>query len=175
MKCSDFLSGYTDLRDGELSVAEARPYDEHRSACPTCRRYDRVVSRGTDLLRAVPVEPRKEDFQARLEHSIYALHEEHRRRRMSRAGSGAMSLLATAAVVAAVMLASLIGKQDAAVDLPPLVVEGPSAPLQSLLVRSPYPVSVEMDLWNRSNALLYQHSSLYLRYREPGLVLTGLR
>jgi hypothetical protein len=92
-----------------------------------------------------------------------------------------MTLLATVAVVAAVMFTSLITEPDSAVDLPPLVVEAPTAPIRSILERRvPLPVSMalpfeETDLWTRSNALLYRHSSLYQRHREPGLVLTGLR
>lgn len=182
MTCSDFLLRYTDLRDGELSVEDARTFAEHLDSCPVCRRYDQVISRGTEVLRAVPTEGPKDDFRARLQHSIYALHEERRRRRVPRPGSGAMTLLATVALVAAVMFTSLITEPESAVDLPPLVVEAPTnAPIRSILERRvPLPVSMalpfeERDLWTRSNALLYQHSSLYQRHREPGLVLTGLR
>jgi hypothetical protein len=181
MTCSDFLLRYTDLRDGELSVDDARRFGEHLDVCTVCRRYDQVISRGTEVLRTVPTEGPKDDFRARLQHSIYALHEERRRRRVPRPGSGAMTLFATIAVVAAVMFTSLIPEPDSAVDLPPLVVEAPIAPVRSILERRvPLPVSMalpfeETDLWTRSNALLYRHSSLYQRHREPGLVLTGLR
>jgi hypothetical protein len=129
----------------------------------------------------VPTEGPKDEFRARLQHSIYALHEERRRLRMPRPGFGAMTSLATVAVVAAVMFTFLLTEPDAVVDLPPIVVSAPTVPTRPIIGRRvPLSVPVElpfegMDLWIRSNALLYQHSSLYLRHREPGLVLTGLR
>ena len=201
MTCSDFLARYTDFRDGGLSLEAAGRCGDHLQSCPACRRYDEVVSRGTDLLRAMPGAEPPEDFQARLQHSIYSLHEERRRQRILRGGSGAMSVVAMTAIVATLVLVPVFWESDAVVELPPIVVAEPAAVvaepaatavatpsdrMPSAVVSAPFE---QVELWTQSNALLYQRSSLYLRYREPdlsyarpnlgygepGLVRTGLQ
>ena len=181
MKCNHFLLRYSDFRDGALPSGAAQRCSEHLAGCPTCRRYDDVVSRGTDVLREGPSPGLSEDFRARLQHSLYALEEDRRRRRIPKGGTGASSFIAVAAVLAALVVTPLLRENRVFVDLPPIVVEAPSAPGEpsvfttSNFERStPEPLETP-DLWTQSNALLYRYSSRYLRQREPGLVLTGLR
>jgi hypothetical protein len=76
------------------------------------------------------------------------------------------------------------GEPEPSVDLPPIVAQGPDVPLEgpripslsdaraSSLVALPL---ADQELWEESNALLYQHSPLYFRHREASLVRTGLR
>ena len=131
MTCSDFLARYTDFRDGGLSLEAAGRCGDHLQSCPACRRYDEVVSRATDLLRAMPGAEPPEDFQARLQHSIYSLHEERRRQRILRGGSGAMSVVAMTAIVATLVLVPVFWESDAVVELPPIVVAEPAAVVRS--------------------------------------------
>ena len=194
MTCSDFLLCYTGFNDGDLSPEDSRRCADHLESCAACQRYNEVVIQGIDLFRTMPAEKPAEDFRARLQHSIYALSEERRRRRIPQGGSGTMPLVAVAVVVATVVLTPFLREPEAVVDLPPIVVQGPvvrGVPVPPdarladvdprLAAVDPGPAAVvaepfeELDLWMRSNALLYQHSSLYSRYREPSLVRTGLR
>jgi len=181
MKCRQFLLRYSDFRDGALSAGAAERCSAHLASCPTCRRYDAVVSRGTEVLRENPSAGPSEDFRARLQHSLYSLEEERRRRRIPRAGTGAVSFIAVAAVLTALVVTPLLRETEVFVDLPPIVVEAPKADgepsvfaTSNLDRAGPGPLEVQ-DLWTQSNALLYRYSSRYLRQREPSLVLTGLR
>ena len=187
MTCSDFLFCYTGFNDGDLSPEDSRRCADHLESCAACQRYNEVLIQGIDLFRTMPAEKPAEDFRARLQHSIYALGEERRRRRIPQGGSGTMPLVAMAAIVATVVLTPFLWEPEAVVDLPPIVVQGPVVrgvpvpPDARPAAVDPGPAAVvaesfeELDLWTRSNALLYQHSSLYFRYREPSLVRTGLR
>jgi len=180
MTCSDFLFCYTGFKDGDLPPEDSRRCSDHLESCAECRRYNEVVIQGIDLFRTMPAEEPTEDFRARLQHSIYALGEERRRRGISQGSFGTMPLVAMAVIIATVILTPFFRGPEAVVDLPPIVVQGPGAREiqvppdvgRGAVVAAPFE---ELDLWTRSNALLYQHSSLYFRYREPSLVRTGLR
>lgn len=185
MKCSEFLSRFSDFRDGLLSSEESKSFESHIEACPSCRRYDEVLETGVDLLRAHPISPR-DDFRARLQHSIYSIEEERRRRRVPRGGVGMMSLVAMTAIVSVAVCTPFFWEADPSVELPAIVAqEPPPPPTPSFPVTLPaVPLDVgglvalplpEGPRWTESNALLYQHSSLYLRYKEPSLILAGLR
>ena len=56
MDCDRFLDIYTDYRDGELDTETGRAAERHLSECDDCRRYDRVLSAGVDLLRSMDVD-----------------------------------------------------------------------------------------------------------------------
>ncbi|MEJ2678663.1 MAG: zf-HC2 domain-containing protein [Gemmatimonadota bacterium] len=49
--CRTFLERYSDLADGLLAPVEVAAMRRHMAACPSCRRYDRVVRRGVRVLR----------------------------------------------------------------------------------------------------------------------------
>ena len=215
MKCSEFLDSYTDFRDGALGPAKAGALRAHMTGCVPCRRYDRVVTRGVRLLRALPGTPPDPDFRARLQHSIYALEEERRRRRLLGSAMRAVPLLGALGVLGALLATLTLRDSVPVAELPPIVAERPSpAPVAAgsvLLSGSPAPPEARAwpvapagsgtpgtpvsaarfsspagaaparrlpapELWRGANELLYRNSSLYLRYREPGLVrTTGLR
>ena len=180
MTCSDFLICHTAFYDGGLSPEDSGQCREHLEGCPACRRYDEVMIRGINLLKGMPATQPAEDFRARVQHSIYALHEQRRRRRVPKSGSGAMSIVAMVAIVTTVVLTPVLWESETVVDLPPIVAQTPVispapeplAPTAEALMSQ---TLEELELWTQSNALLYQHTSLYLRYREPSLVRTGLR
>lgn len=215
MKCSEFLDSYTDFRDGALGPGRAGTLRAHMAGCVPCRRYDRVVNRGVGLLRALPGTPPDPDFRARLRHSIYALEEERRRRRLLGSAMRAAPLLGALGVLGALLAALTLRDSVPVAELPPIVAERPSpasgAAGSALLSGSPAPAEARAwpaapagtgtagipapparfsaaagaaperrlpvpELWRGANELLYRNSSLYLRYREPGLVrTTGLR
>jgi predicted anti-sigma-YlaC factor YlaD len=187
MECSEFLSGFSDFRDGLLSSEASYGFESHLEACPSCRRYDEVLTAGVDTLRALPIAPRK-DLHARLQHSIYNIEEERRRRRAPKGGVGMMSLVAMAAIVSAVVCTPFFWESDPSVELPAIVAQAPT-PAPPTRVSASAPTAIPFPnagsfvalplpgqgLWTESNALLYQHSSLYLRHKEPSLILAGLR
>jgi hypothetical protein len=52
MHCPDFLALYSDYRDGLITdIRLLRRIRGHLTACPRCRRYDRVIQRGVATLR----------------------------------------------------------------------------------------------------------------------------
>lgn len=215
MKCSEFLDNYTDFRDGALAPREGDALRAHMTGCGPCRRYDRVVTRGVGLLRAIPGTRPDPDFRARLRHSIYALEEERRRRRLLGSAARAVPLLGALGVAGALLATLTLRESVPVVELPPIVAErpshasGPAGPV--LLPGASAPVEARAwpavpagpgtpgtlasavrlpaaaappparrfpapEFWRGANELLYRNSSLYLRYREPGLVrTTGLR
>lgn len=184
MQCSEFLDQFSEFHDGLLSSEESRIFREHLERCPACGRYEEVLSRGVDLLRALPVAHPRKDFHARLQHSIYSIEEERRRRRVPKGGVGMMSLVAMAAIVSVVVCTPYFWETDPTVELPAIVAQEPEpAPTARGVFPVAVPIPVDLlpptleaqHLWAESNALLYQHSPLYLRYGEPSVILTGLR
>jgi hypothetical protein len=73
LDCSCFLDGYSDYRDGLLNSEGSASFRSHMERCPACARYDRVVSRGVEiLLRQGEIEPSAE-FGPRLNARLQAL------------------------------------------------------------------------------------------------------
>jgi hypothetical protein len=187
MSCSDFLDRFSEFRDGEIPPREAEGFREHLEACASCRRYIAVLERGIELLREGPSPELSSDFRERLQYSIYGLEEARRRRRLTGGGTKTMAIVATAAVVSTVIWTPLgdLGRDaEPSVELPPIVAQGPEVPPEGPRIPTlsearanslvALPLSGE-ELWEESNALLYQHSPLYFRHREVSLVRTGLR
>lgn len=71
MECDEFIAGYSAYRDGHLGPGREERFREHLSACDSCARYDRVVSKGTQVLRDLPRPEPSPDFLARLRHRLY--------------------------------------------------------------------------------------------------------
>jgi anti-sigma factor RsiW len=182
MKCSEFLARFSDFYDEGASSSDRTAFSGHLEGCPSCRRYLEVVRRGVALLREIPpVEPR-EDLHDRLRHAVYSLEEERRRGKASSGASGVMAIVAVAAVLAVFIWTPLVRSVEPNIELTPIVARRP-APLPFVPLATPRPMVplppgglfAESDLWSRSNSLLYLHSNLGRRYREPGLVRIGLR
>ncbi len=187
MKCADFLAQYSRLRDEDLPSEDRSALEAHLAGCPSCTRYDRVVQRGVDLLRDGPRPKVKEDFEARIRHSIYSLEEAERVRRFrphGPSGGGAMAVMAAAALLVAIIWTPSLLDSTPTVELPPIVIDQPATwgddvPfVASGLGMEAEPSSslvYESDLWTGSNALLFEHSALYHRYRDPRLVRAGIQ
>lgn len=56
LDCDRFLDVYTDYRDGLLDAPTQGAVEQHLTECDQCRRYDRVLSAGVDLLRSMDVD-----------------------------------------------------------------------------------------------------------------------
>jgi hypothetical protein len=141
-----------------------------------------VVRRGVRLLQEVPpIEPRH-DFQDRLRHAVYSIEEERRRNKGAAGASGVMAVVAIAAVLAVLVWTPNFRVAEPTVELTPIVARQPASPPLFPLATSrprvapaPGALFAETDLWSGSNHLLYLHSDLGRRYREPGMVRVGLR
>lgn len=189
MTCSEFLAGFSDYYDSDPGASSRGRFEEHLRACRSCARYRDVVDRGVEALRSLPPSPLREDFRDRLRHSIYDYEEERRHSGGTLGASPVMLMVAAAAVVAAVLGGPFLFRREPSVEIAPIVVQRPPEPRPrpqpSLLDPIPEAPTVRvvqdtprleaLELWERSNALLYEHSPLYQRYRDPGLVRTGLR
>ena len=181
MKCAEFLARFSEYYDAEPGSEGRAPFEEHLAGCPSCARYLAVFRKGVELFRELPPSLPRDDFRERLRYSIYRYDEERRRERHSLGASPVMLLVATMTVLTIVIGAPLFWDSDPSVELAPIVVQSPT-PSLGLTVVAPGATRPESgswlessDLWAGSNVLLYEHSRLYQRSREPGLVLTGLR
>lgn len=54
MNCREFLDRHSDYLDDRLAPDEGARWEEHVCVCTSCARYDKVVRRGTELLRNEP-------------------------------------------------------------------------------------------------------------------------
>lgn len=106
MDCDTFLDGHSDFRDGLLTLPDRVAFEAHLRECDHCARYDRVVDKGVQVLRARPELEVSDDFMDRLQHRLYHVDDEMAaaRRRRSPVSRGAVAALAAAASVAAVAL-----------------------------------------------------------------------
>ena len=127
MDCKEFLSRYTEYRDGLMGPADVARAEVHLSGCASCQRYRRVVDRGIRELRTTPSATAGDDFRDRLQHRIY-----HLRDGDTLADGGARSSGASA--VAAVGIAILL---TAAAWSPVLRQAGNSVTLPAVVVSRP--------------------------------------
>lgn len=109
MDCGTFLDGYSDFRDGLLTLPDRVAFEAHLRECASCARYDRVVDGGAKVLRGLPELEVSDDFMERLQHRLW--HEQddmaaaraRRARRSSRrvaaAGVAAVASIAAVALV----------------------------------------------------------------------------
>jgi hypothetical protein len=131
-------------------------------------------------LRDLPPSTPRDDFRDRLRFSIYRFEEERRRDGNTFGASRVMLLVAAAAMLTALVGAPLVLDPEHSVELAPILAGRPADLPAPVSLASPEPPSGaplfgSSDLWAGSNVLLYEHSRLYQRYRDPGLVRTGLR
>lgn len=184
MTCSDFLARYSEFRDGDLSPGARAAFESHVERCGPCGRYHRVVTEGVSLLRNEPPPRLRTDFRERLRHSLYTLDEQRRLRRHrphGATGSGAMFVVAAAVLILVVIWTPALWEATPTVELSPVVAEVPAGSLANARGMASFgmpadarPGAVyERDLWTGSNVLLFEHSALYTRYREPSLVRAG--
>lgn len=81
MNCREFLTRHCDWVDGDLPSAEAASFGAHVKTCASCARYDRVVRRGTDLVREIlPRVEASADLEDRVRHRLFHVRDRERRR-----------------------------------------------------------------------------------------------
>lgn len=176
MSCADFLSLFSDYRDGLLTVEVQRRVEAHLDACDSCRRYRRVVDRGVELLDSRESVSVPDDFRPRLKHRIY--HEKDGEALTSERSASGVSLavaVGMAALLTAAAWTPAMSDADPEVRLPPIVVTEPSRHRPALTVpperffgqralgaRSAGPAA--SPLWAAPRSLLYEYSPLQRRY-----------
>lgn len=123
--CNTFLARYSEYLDHDMSVAERDEMEGHADECPHCAHYDRVVRRGTDVLRGLPELEVSEDFGDRLRWRLYAADEEERRERRLASPAQAAGTLAIAAMLAAAAWVPLMRPRPHVGRLPAVAAEAP--------------------------------------------------
>jgi len=81
MNCKKFYRDFSGYIDRTLPEERIEEIEEHIGSCETCSSYYRIVTEGAREYRALPELQMPDDFLGRLEHSIYDLEEEGRRKR----------------------------------------------------------------------------------------------
>ena len=140
MDCDTFLDGHSDFRDGLLTLPDRVAFEAHRRECDHCARYDRVVAKGVQVLRARPELEVSDDFMDRLQHRLYHVEDEMAaaRRRRGPVSRGAVAALAAAASIAAVALVPRLypGAAPTVTMLQPVAVTAPAPPATAYRVAS---------------------------------------
>jgi hypothetical protein len=142
MDCGTFLDGYSDFRDGMLTLPDRVAFEAHLRECASCARYDRVVDGGAKVLRDLPELEVSGDFMERLQHRIW--HEQDdmaaARARQARRSSRRVAAagMAAAASVAAVALVPGVYSRFA-----PTVTMLPSAAASAPAPEAPYRLAAD--------------------------------
>ena len=129
MECKSFLEGFTDYRDGVASESFRTAAEEHLDACPECRRYQRVVERGLQVLKRERLEI-PDDFRPRLRHRLFHVDDEVALQRHANSGATGFAVLGIAMVLTAAAWSPLLRPPAPTVELSPIVVSRPPAPLR---------------------------------------------
>lgn len=127
MECKDFLDGYSAYRDGLLDETERDAFRAHADSCDSCARYDRVVRKGTDVLRDLPTVEPPSDFLARLQHRIYHIEDGIPLSSTFRGGSAAVVAVAAVGLLALAWL-PFAAQAPVEVELPTVAVDAPERP-----------------------------------------------
>ena len=124
--CRWFLDGYSDYRDSRLNMATRAAVAAHLGVCASCRRYDRVIRRGVEILRDTPPEASGRPLEvASLRERALAV--ERQSMALGTAGSG---VSVAAAIVVALLLgvaawSPLLSGGTPEVEMPPVMADAP--------------------------------------------------
>jgi anti-sigma factor RsiW len=185
MNCTGFIEAFSDYCDGSGTPTFRDDAEVHLASCCSCRRYLEVYERGRSLLRSFPDVQVSDDFHPRLQHRIYHVDDEGALAPGGHMGSAttAATALGMALLVVAAAWSPAVLLRERVVELAPIVVTQPASrrpqvrPLGSGLIPLSGPTSMQeswLDLWSRSNDLLFQSSPLYNRTRPSLIRRTGL-
>jgi anti-sigma factor RsiW len=120
MTCAEFLTRYTDYRDGLIGAPrEARRFARHIATCPACRRYDAALQDGVGALQSLMHEEPDTAFRQRLARRLAA-----ERAQLARPFAPKRPAVAAALLVAAAI--GLLVWENA--RRPPAVASVPSLP-----------------------------------------------
>lgn len=100
MSCDEILAAHTDYLDGLLPAHEAARVQWHLASCTACGRYDRIVRRGTELVREMPEIVPSDDFTERLQHRLYHVQDAAALASTRGASPGVAATVAVAGVLA---------------------------------------------------------------------------
>lgn len=128
--CRAFLDRYSDYRDGRLDDLGRSRFIGHMAECGPCRRYDRVVRRGVDVLRKAPQGvPRRRLSVGDVRRLATAFERESLA--LGTAGSGVTLAAATlvALLLAAVAWSPFLSRHTPDVRMPPVVAGAPPVPV----------------------------------------------
>ncbi|MDE2663627.1 MAG: zf-HC2 domain-containing protein [Gemmatimonadota bacterium] len=125
MVCKEFIERHTDYLDGTLDADERRRFDAHLEDCRSCRRYQRVMTRGLAVWRALPRVSTSPDFLPRLQHRLYHVDESSKRSWRGQVGRAAAIAVASAGLFT---LGVSNGSQPVLVEvqLPPVMADVPA-------------------------------------------------
>jgi hypothetical protein len=125
MVCKEFVERHTEYLDGALAAGEHRRFDAHLEGCKSCRRYQRVLTRGLAAWRALPRVSTSPDFLPRLQHRLYHIDEPPGRSWRGQFGRAAAIALASAGLFT---LGVSNGSQPLLVEvqLPPVLADVPA-------------------------------------------------
>jgi len=138
MTCQEFLARYSDYLDEMLDPVEAARMHHHLVGCASCARYDRVVRRGLELVRELPVVEPSPDFEPRLQHRLFHVRDERVDERAS--GASAVVALAIAGMLAAIAWSPLLREEPLTIDLPAIQARAPGG-----TVRAPAPAAFSLQ------------------------------
>ncbi|MEJ2203550.1 MAG: zf-HC2 domain-containing protein [Gemmatimonadota bacterium] len=175
MTCSEFVARFSEYYDGTAPEEYVRRADEHLAACPNCCRYQQVVERGAGLLRRLPTPDLPEDFRPRLQHRLFHVDDPAVPGGATSSVSTVLAVLGMAVLLAGVAWSPALRPRAPVIDLPPIEVSSPPAPLRWSPVRTfPFGAAAPVgrfrdvqswgDLWDDANWLLFEHSPLSRRY-----------
>ena len=176
MTCSEFVEGYSEIRDGTASPEGVRAAEEHLASCAMCRRYQHVIDRGAELLRSLPGPEVGDDFVPRLQHRLLHEDQEAFLRRHANSGATALAVVGMALLLTFVAWAPALRRAAPVVELQPIVVSQPPEPARPVVSFSAFAVqaaavSRPSDLWGDARTLLFQYSRL--ARRQGGVTPSG--
>jgi anti-sigma factor RsiW len=125
LNCSDFLENYSGLRDGSLETERAEALRAHLTVCPSCARYDRVVSNGVEIFRELPALDLSPDFLPRLHSRIRQVEQEEALIGERASGASALLIGGIALAMAATAWTPLMRARPSVVELPPVAAHAP--------------------------------------------------
>ena len=125
ISCQTFLDRYSAYLDHDVSWAEREEIEAHADECESCARYDRVVRRGTDVLRDLPELEVSDDFGERLQWRLYQADHEAKRERMARPAQ-AMGTVALAGMIALAAWVPLMRPRPSVGSLPAVAAAAPA-------------------------------------------------
>jgi hypothetical protein len=182
MNCSEFIAHFSEYYDGGDDGQRNASMEAHLEACASCRRYHRVVSRGGQMLRALPKPPVPTDFRGRLQHRIYHIEDGVVLARPVSSGTTGVTTLAMAVLVSLAAWTPTVTDSAPMVEVAPIVVQTPFAPVPafafpgsspllrpSTLLNAGSPPSGHR-LWANTHSLMYEYSPLSEKYRRAAEV-----
>ena len=161
--CRKFLKGYSEFRDGRLDSESRSFFVGHIARCSSCRRYDRVICKGVQVLREpgeVPAAAPMNIAEVRYRATAF----ERESLALGTAGSG---VTLSAAVVVALLLAVVawspfFSGTTPEVEMPPVLAVTPpstSAPTFAPLERRSAAELRQPDLWDGIRSILSERES----------------